>query len=238
MEEYISVESQPSVSRLRREREREELKERIMDVAREMFLCEGYEAVTLRKIALAIEYTPGYIYKLFKDKQELIEAILHKDTEDLRAHLLQCLTQDNPVERILEMARHYSAWAITHPNHYRLMLFPPPAWAEQKRPLLPQAAVPIEREALNVLTELVKKAMRMGQFKKKYSDPTLVAATLWAGIIGAVLIEISIDPKGRIGVAGKDNAFNDRFDTLREVFLDGFLMERSSVKSGTPRLRK
>ena len=223
---YVSVESQPSVSKLRREREREELKERIMDVAREMFLCEGYEAVTLRRIALAIEYTPGYIYKLFRDKQELIKAILHKDTEDLRAHLLHCLTQDNPVERMIEMARHYSEWAITHPNHYRLMLFPPSAWAEQKRPLSPQAAVPLEQEALNILTELVKKAMCTGQIKEKYSDPRLIAATLWAGIIGAVLIEISIDPKGRIGVAGKDSAFNDRFDTLREVFLDGFLQER------------
>lgn len=234
---YISVKNQPSVSKLRREREREELKERIMDIAREMFLCEGYEAVTLRKIALAIEYTPGYIYKLFKDKQELIEAILHKDTEDLRAHLLHCLTQDNPLERIIEMARHYSEWAITHPNHYRLMLFPPPAWSEKKRHPGQQASIPLEQEALNILTELVKKAMRTGQIKKKYSDPRLIAATLWAGIIGAVLIEISVDPKGRIGVAGKDSAFNDRFDALREAFLYGLLAQRS-VKSGTRRLQE
>ena len=223
----ITVKSQPSVSKLRREREREKLRERIMDVAREMFLCEGYEAVTLRNIALAIEYTPGYIYTLFKDKQELIEAILHKDTENLRTHLLRCLTHGNPVEQIIEMARHYSEWAITHPNHYRLMLFPPPAWSEQKLNLDRQVPVPLEQEALNVLTELVMEAIRRGQIKKKFSDPRLVAATLWAGIIGAVLIEISIDPKGRLGVAGRSSAFNDRFDTLREVFLEGFLEERS-----------
>jgi hypothetical protein len=46
------------------------------------------------------------------------------------------------------------------------------------------------------------------------------------------LLPISIDPKGRVGVAGMDNAFNDRFDTLREVLLDGFLAERP-VKSTT-----
>ena len=227
--------SQPSVSKLRRERERAALKHKIMNAAREMFVRDGYEAVTLRSIASAIEYTPGFIYKLFRDKKELVEAILRKDIEDLRAHLLLCLTQDNPVERIIEMARHYSEWAITHPNHYRLMLFPPPAWAEQKRPPSPQAAPPpLEQEALDILTELVERAMRLGQFKKKYSDPRLVAATLWAGIIGAVLIEISIDPKGRIGVAGKGSAFNDRFDTLREVFLDGFLAE-GLEQAQTPR---
>lgn len=234
---YIRVTNQPSVSRLRREREREELKGRVMDIAREMFLREGYEAVTLRKIATAIEYTPGYIYKLFRDKQELIEAILRQDTDDLRAHLLQCLRHDNPVEQAIEMARHYSEWAVTHPNHYRLMLFPPAGWSGEGRRPDQDAAVPFEQEALNILTELVRSALRMGMIKEKHSDPGLVAATLWAGIIGAVLIEISIAPKGRVGVAGKNSSFNQRFEALREVFLDGFLEERPG-KKGARRRRK
>ena len=77
----------------------------------------------------------------------------------------------------------------------------------------------------------------MGMIKEKHSDPGLVAATLWAGIIGAVLIEISIAPKGRVGVAGKNSSFNQRFEALREVFLDGFLEERPG-KKGARRRRK
>ncbi|MCC6144698.1 MAG: helix-turn-helix transcriptional regulator, partial [Candidatus Hydrogenedentes bacterium] len=55
--------NQQTVSEIRREREREEMANRIMDVARQMFVRDGYEAVTLRKIALAIEYSPAAIYQ-------------------------------------------------------------------------------------------------------------------------------------------------------------------------------
>ena len=46
----------------RRAREREELRQKILDTARELFIAHGYEGVTLRKIAHAIEYAPGTIY--------------------------------------------------------------------------------------------------------------------------------------------------------------------------------
>ena len=43
----------------RREREKREVRERILDAARELFARDGYEAVTMRKVADAIEYSGG-----------------------------------------------------------------------------------------------------------------------------------------------------------------------------------
>jgi AcrR family transcriptional regulator len=213
---------QPTVSELRRERERSEMVERIMDVAREMFVRDGYEAVTLRKIALAIEYSPGTIYQYFKDKQALVLAIMRKDSQDLRLHLLECLAMDNPIEQMLEMARRYAAWGIAHPNHYLLMLVPPPTWVEQDNDWEKQDT-PLEQEVLSVLNILVTQAIEQNLLKSKYSEASLVAATLWAGIHGAVLLEITMRPKERALLGGKDTSFEARFATLREVFLDGFL---------------
>ena len=51
----------------RRERERLELRQLILDAARELFVEEGYDAVTMRRIAEKIEYTPTTIYLHFKD---------------------------------------------------------------------------------------------------------------------------------------------------------------------------
>ncbi|HEY1434684.1 MAG TPA: helix-turn-helix domain-containing protein, partial [Thermoanaerobaculia bacterium] len=45
----------------RRERERQELRDRILDAARELFVEQGYDAVTMRKIAERIEYSPTAI---------------------------------------------------------------------------------------------------------------------------------------------------------------------------------
>ncbi len=217
--------SQPSVSEMRRERERAEMTERIMDAAREMFVRDGYEAVTLRKIALAVEYSPGAIYQYFKDKQALVMEIIRRDCQDLREYILECLSLESPREQLVEMARRYAAWGVSHPSHYRLMLVPPPAWAEQDSALSERMPTPLERELLFVLNLLVRKAVEQGLLKEKYANPALVAATLWAGIHGVVLLEITMRPKDRVLLGGTDSTFEARFNTLKEVFLDGFLKE-------------
>lgn len=224
--------SQPvSVSETRRERERAELTERIMDAAREMFVRDGYEAVTLRKIALAIEYSPAAIYQYFKDKRALVQAIIRRDSDDLRAHLRAGLNRETPVEQLVEMARLYAEWGIAHPNHYRLMLVPPPAWMEQDRELNRSDPTPLEQEILTMLWTVVKGAIDRGALKEKYTDPALVAATLWAGIHGVVLLEINETPEERARLGGTDTPFEARFATLVSVFLDGFV--REGARGGT-----
>jgi len=56
----------------RRERERKAVRKKILDAARELFVAEGYDAVTMRRIAETIEYSPTAIYFHFKDKETLI----------------------------------------------------------------------------------------------------------------------------------------------------------------------
>lgn len=215
-----------TISELRRERERVEMMERIMSVAREMFVRDGYEAVTLRKIARAIEYSPAAIYQYFKDKQALVLAIIQTDYLALYDTLLECLEIDDPVERIIEMARRYAIWGISHPNHYRLLLLPPPAWTMQSQHIMYQDGSPLDKDALNLLNSFVAEGIRRGMLKEKYADPKLVAATLWAGIHGLVLLEITMHEREpfKLKVGGK--SFDQRFDMLASVFLDGFLRDK------------
>lgn len=217
----------PTVSEIRRERERAEMTERIMDAARKMFVRDGYEAVTLRKIAQSIEYSQGIIYQYFKDKQALVQAIIRKDSQDLRQHMLECLTLDDPIEQLSEIARRYVTWGAAHPNHYRLMLLPPPAWSEHGMELQTdgQDFTPLKQEMLSLLYIDVKNAIQHGRLKDKYSNPALVAATLWAGMHGLVLLEIGMRPEDRALMGGKDTSFETRFDTLKSVFMDGFLKQ-------------
>ena len=71
----------------RRDREREEVRRKILDAARELFTAEGYERVTMRRIAEAIEYSPTTIYNHFQDKDDLLQALC----EDEFARLLALL---------------------------------------------------------------------------------------------------------------------------------------------------
>ena len=49
----------------RQERDREAVRRAILDAARELFVAEGYQNVSIRKIAERIEYSPAAIYGYF-----------------------------------------------------------------------------------------------------------------------------------------------------------------------------
>ncbi|MFO7975165.1 MAG: TetR/AcrR family transcriptional regulator [Candidatus Hydrogenedentota bacterium] len=216
-----NTKNQPSVSVLRREREREEITQRILDVARQMFVRDGYEAVTLRKIAKAIEYSPAAIYQYFKDKKALVAAIIQQDSQDLREDLLGCMNVEDPLERLSEMAQHYAAWGVAHPNHFRLMHVPPPALVEQEDELRRSNTGPVEQKLLYALHKTVKEAIETGLLKEEFSDPAVVAATLWAGIRGVTMAEITMTDHDRRLLGDAHMPFEKRLNTMKQVLRHG-----------------
>ena len=83
----------------RRAREKEQLRRQIIDAARELFVSEGYENVSMRKIADKIEYSPTVIYLYFKDKADLLDSACQETLLGL-LDTVELLKRDknNPVE--------------------------------------------------------------------------------------------------------------------------------------------
>ena len=78
-------------------------REKIMHKAAEMFVKDGYRAVSMRKIAQALGYSHGAIYYHYKDKAELFSAIVIHDFKRLMLRLDQVLLQaPNPEISLLE----------------------------------------------------------------------------------------------------------------------------------------
>ena len=103
----------PSESRAtgtRREREREEMKRLITGAARKLFVTEGYESTTIRRIAEAIEYTPGAIYSYFKDKDAILYALHQEGFLELQRRFLSAIVPGkNPVEQLAQLGEAYVA---------------------------------------------------------------------------------------------------------------------------------
>src|SRR5712691_3339843 len=59
----------------RHERDREAVRRSILDAARELFVTEGYQHVSIRKIAERIEYSPAAIYGYFPSKDDIFFAL-------------------------------------------------------------------------------------------------------------------------------------------------------------------
>jgi hypothetical protein len=60
----------------RHERDRHRIRQGILDAARELFIAEGYQHVSMRKIADRIEYSPAAIYSYFPRKDDIFFASL------------------------------------------------------------------------------------------------------------------------------------------------------------------
>lgn len=108
-------------SKQRREREKEALRQEILDAARELFVHEGYENVSMRRIAEKIEYSPTTIYLYFDDKVSLLYAICEETFARL-AKRMESIARDSkdPVEALKLGCRAYVDFGLKNPNHYKV----------------------------------------------------------------------------------------------------------------------
>ena len=89
----------------RKEREKEDVRKKILDAAHDLFEAQGYENVTMRAVADAIEYSPTTIYLHFANKDALVEALCFEDFERLSARMNQAPLPENPIERMRALGR-------------------------------------------------------------------------------------------------------------------------------------
>src|SRR5437879_1972140 len=91
----------------RRTREKGELRAKILDAARELFATQGYEAVTMRKVADKIEYSPTAIYLHFKDKTALIRELCDNDFMTFAGQFMKLVKISDPIERLRKVGYAY-----------------------------------------------------------------------------------------------------------------------------------
>jgi AcrR family transcriptional regulator len=173
--------------RERREREREEIREKILDAARELFANEGVESVTMRRIAERIEYSPTAIYFHFKDKEALLSELCACDFRDFAQRFAETARIPDPIERLRAAGHAYVEFGIHHPSHYRLMFMipKPPDHEKQLEKGNP------EEDAYAFVTGIVRDAMAQNRLRPELTDVELVAQVIWAGVHGVISLEIA-----------------------------------------------
>src|SRR6516162_2008366 len=120
-----------SVSKIeRREREKAEFREEVLDAARRIVLKEGFDALTMRKIAEAIEYAPGTIYLYFESRDAIAFELCRAGFEELLAALTPAMSIADPTERLHDLGRRYVRFGLENPETYRLIFMDDPKYAE------------------------------------------------------------------------------------------------------------
>ncbi len=171
----------------RRERERAELRDKILDAARDLFVAEGYDKVTMRRIAERIEYSPTAIYLHFADKAALLAELVAKDFAVFAAQFAKLAKVTDPLERLLKTGRAYVDFGLQHPNHYLLMfMLPRPAGADE---LAKHSGDP-QTDAYAFLLGCVQACIASGKLRKDVTDAQAIAQILWMAMHGIVSLHI------------------------------------------------
>lgn len=178
----------PSPRSPRRRREREAVRRRIFAAARPLFSARGYDAVTMQQIAAALEYSPGALYRHFRDKDALVRALVAEDFLAFFAAFAHVPALPDPVRRIREAGRAYVEFGLTHPHHYRLLFMTPAPPAGDAPAPDPSPA----RETYAFLERAVAEALAQGRFRPEYRDAPAVAQALWASVHGIVALAITM----------------------------------------------
>lgn len=103
----------------RREREKEEMRELILSTASEIIALEGYDKLSIRKIAKKIEYSPSIIYHYFKDKDEILNYVMqqgyNKIVTAVSSVKMECNSSE---EKLIQMTKNYINAALNMPDEF------------------------------------------------------------------------------------------------------------------------
>lgn len=172
----------------RKLRQKRLLRQEILDAASELFVKEGYENVSMRRIADKIEYSPTTIYLYFKDKAELLEQVCYEMFSRLSQHLRAILEQPgDPLERLRRGLIAYVHFGLDNPHHYRAaFMMPIPDGFEKEKYIQPDSP---GLQAFDFLRRCVFDCISAG--KMHCQDPELASQTLWCGVHGVTSLLIT-----------------------------------------------
>ena len=169
----------------RKAREKEQLRQQILFAARELFVNEGYENVSMRKIANKIEYSPTTIYLHFKDKADLLDSVCQETLLNL-LNTLEELKRDmsDPIETLRKSGQAYVEFGLKYPQDYKLTFVIRPQF--QKGLGLQEGSV--GEKVFNYLCTMVSECIRQKIFRQM--DVETTGQVLWAAVHGVTLLLI------------------------------------------------
>jgi AcrR family transcriptional regulator len=112
----------PALTSTRRARDTEQTRQQILDAASELFVLDGYDAVSVRKIAARAKLSHGTIYIHFKDKEDLLYQASEEQFTRLMSRLRRLPRSREPLQRLSDALLEAMRFGLDHPNEYQLMM--------------------------------------------------------------------------------------------------------------------
>lgn len=173
----------------RKQRQRNDLRDKILKAAQRIVLKEGLAALTLRRVAEKIEYSPATLYLHFQNRDEILQELGRMGLEVLVGCLEESAGVDDPVARLGAMSRGYVRFAHEHAEAYRLIFMLDSETAEA---VFRSHAVKAG-EGDRAFRLIVEAFAALARARPEYAslDPAAAAEQLWITLHGIASLKIS-----------------------------------------------
>jgi AcrR family transcriptional regulator len=196
----------------RSKRQNGDLRRLILDTTRHLLVQEGYQNLSMRKIARAIDYSATSIYLHFDSKDALLHALIDEGMTRLYDQLRATADDhpDDPVERLEALCRQFITFGLENPEYYEVMFLLHPERMER----YPAEKYRRARRNLDVIAATLSAGVRKGVFRVE--DPRVSASTIWASLHGAVSLILA----ERIDVRIEGDAF---IESMIQQAIQGYI---------------
>lgn len=173
------------MGRERQVRKQEEIRKSILSAARDIISVEGLPGLSIRKITKAIDYSPAIIYHYFKDKNEIVQALVSEGYERIVASIgLAERNDDEPEQEIRQAFTMYIKAALSSPADYKAFMLNDDTSLLEKTVLLRQG-ISLTSRTLKVLCDNIQRGINQGRYAP--CDPELTAQIFWTSTFGLII---------------------------------------------------
>jgi AcrR family transcriptional regulator len=163
----------------------EEIRNIILDVARNIISREGIKGLSIRKITNAIDYSPGIIYHYFKDKNEIIESIVREGYERILALIRSVKRNEKePEKEIKEAFTNYIKAALASPEEYKAFMLNGDTSVLNTTGIL-KKGISKKSRTLQLLCDNIQRGINQGRYAP--CDPELTAQIIWTSTFGLII---------------------------------------------------
>ena len=177
-----------------RRKSAEDRRRQVIAAAKRIVLRQGFEALTMRRVARLSGVSAAALYLYFPDRLSLMagvaDELFHGLLAAFREAIAGCEDDPDPRARLRAVMTTYLDWGLSHPDEYRVIFMTPITGVAGHRPGAEGVpAAPSGQATFGALQAEVARLIGLGVFRP--ADPQVVAEAIWAAGHGLVSLLIT-----------------------------------------------
>jgi AcrR family transcriptional regulator len=178
-------------TRARREEEKEERRQTILDAAEQLFASKGWEQTNYGDIAKCTRLSRSLIYFYFPDKEQMFDALCIRSVKSLSTRFQKVIqTPLNGLEQVIELGRAYCVFHEEERTHFEILAINEAQRSAQSNNPLFEESKKSGQACLNLIIQALEKGISDGSIRSDIGNIQATGVMMWAFTHGLIQVAV------------------------------------------------